>query len=108
MSALLSFPTNLQPIQLRRILPQYSIAGFRGQSLEATVDGFPGVRPGRIGEGEIGRPENMTGASFAKDREVSRRIEFPQKRKLPTWLTATGLESVTPNPAKSGEISPRL
>ena len=93
MSALLLFPTKLQPIQLRGIPPQHSFARFRRDALETVIDGFSGARPGRIGERQIGRPENVIGADVVRERrdqivpgvEEALTLEHLQRREVVTF-----------------------
>jgi hypothetical protein len=85
----------LQPIQLRRVFPQHSFARFRRYTHETMIDSFLGAWPGRIGEREIRRPEDMIGADIiGKGRdwlvpgvEEALTLKHLQRRKI---ITLTG------------------
>jgi hypothetical protein len=85
----------LQPIQLRRISPQHSFTVFSRQSLETMSDGFAGARPCRIGERQIGRPQDAIGADVIGERcdrivpgvEKALALEHLQRREI---VTLTG------------------
>ena len=61
------------------------------------IDGFPGARPSRIREREIGRPENMIGADVIGEGrdwivpgiEEALTLEHLQRRKIVTLASET-------------------